>query len=205
MGIKEDLAGAESQVKCSAAQMAAYGRIWRAYVGLASDSGAGGDRQLIIESLNKTLDDVGLKVNRGFQAYDPTVRSGRPKKYVDLVATMTADKDGGVGQAVAILAWMDGTAGIGTLSAPAKDFAVITHFAEVGRGFAQSLGELRNLLGAIASATSAAVAKTAWESLATTWAPATTYAQDVKTDFVPDPRDDYDIAMAVDSADESDD
>ncbi|UGQ12326.1 hypothetical protein LO772_01560 [Yinghuangia sp. ASG 101] len=198
MGIKEDLAAAESQPNCSAAQMEAYGRIWRVYVGLAADSGGGGDRQLVIDSLNKALEAVGLKANRGFQAYDPTVRSGTPKKYTTLIATITADNDGGAGQAAAILAWTAGTTGIGSLSAAAKDFAVITHFAEVGRGYMNALNELKGLLRSIADAKPASAARAAWESLASTWTPATTYAQDVKTDFVPDPTDDYDIEESDD-------
>lgn len=78
-------------------------------------------------------------------------------------------------------------------------------FAEVGRGFVHALGELRVLLHAVATGAPAAVAKSRWASLATTWAPATTYAEDVKKDFVPNPADDYDIPVVVDSDEESHD
>jgi len=202
MGIKEDLAAAEQQPKCSAAQLRAYGRIWRTYVGLAKDSGNSGNRQLVIDSLNKNLDDIGIKATRGFQAYDPVVRSGKAKKYTALVTTISSDNDGGAGQAAAILNWMAGTAAIGTLSDAARDFAVITHFAEVARGFLDAPTDIAGMLGSIATAKPASAAQQQWQALATQWAPATTYAQDVKTDWVPTPGDDYDIPLVIDSDDD---
>lgn len=200
MGIHEEIQAADAMPNCSAQQMVKYGHIWRAFVGLAKDSGNAGDRKLIIDALNVQLDGAGLKVNRGFQAYDPTVRgSGRPKKYIALAETMGGNADGGAGEATAILRWMTGAAGIGTLSDAAKDFAVITHFAEVGRGYTGAPRELADLLRSIAGAKPAA-AKQQWAALATTWTPATTYAQDVKSDFVPKKGESQDTDMSTDSS-----
>jgi hypothetical protein len=192
MGINEDLGGAESLPAGSAAQMTAYGAIWHVYVWLAPDSGGpSGHRNLIVNSLNGRLAAANMRVNRGFQAYDPTVWHGRPRKYVDLAAALGGANDGGAGQAGALLRWMDGQCHLHQLGDPTQDLAIITHFAEQARGYGSALPNLRHRLEGIRDASPAA-AKRGWADLATGWAPALTYQQDSRTDYVPTGNDDDD-------------
>ncbi|WP_406278721.1 hypothetical protein [Embleya sp. NBC_00896] len=190
MPIEQDLAATEKLVAGSAAQMTAYGRIWNVYVWMASDSGkTSGHRQLIIDSMNTHLASAKLRISGGWQAYDPTVRRGRPRRYVDLATTLSAGADGGAGQAKLILEWAGGTRTIADLGAEAQEFVVISHFAEVGRSYSSALPDLYARLKLIAAAKSAATARQEWSGLATGWAPTLTYKQDSATDFIPDPND----------------
>lgn len=186
MGIQELIQEAEKKPARGPEQMVAYGRIWLGYVKMTDGSGvASGDRKLVLDAVNAQLKAVSLSVTPGFQPYEPIVRaSGRARKYVALAADLAAGADGGVGEAKAILKWMTAEADITTLSQAAKEFVVITHFTEVGRGFTDAPSDIYRLLQEIAASTPA-TAKTKWTTLAATWVPATTYAQDVKADYDP--------------------
>ncbi|MEU7427531.1 hypothetical protein [Streptomyces sp. NPDC040750] len=175
----------------SANQLAYLGRLWHAYVWLEPDTAAAtGARTRIADAINGQLATAKIKITRGFQAYDPVVRRGRPKRYVALAATLAAGTDGGAGQATAIIEWIKGTRELSALSEPAQEFAVITHFAELGRGYSSQLDALYKRLVGIAGAGSAVEAAASWADLATKWSPVLTYKEDSGTDYVPEKDDD---------------
>lgn len=178
MGFNEDLAAAKQMQAGSALQLQAFGRIWRVYIGLAPDSG-GPHRQQVIDAVNAVLDTLGLRVGRGWQAYDPVVRSGRPSTYATLCEKFATQADGGRQDAESLYRWALGEIDAAQLSPNARDLGVVVMFAEVGRGFSGSLPELFNHWGSIIKATSPGVAAQLWRMVPKSWIPATTYRDDV--------------------------
>jgi hypothetical protein len=186
MPFKEDLALVESAPKGSTTQIQGYGKLWFKYVWADISSGTTtGDRDVVSASISGMLGEHGMRVSRGWQQYDPTVRAGRPKKYVTLCASLAGESDGGVASAKALVKWMEGTTDLSTLTGPAQEIAVITHFAEVGRGYISTLPEMYQMVQAIAGAGSKAAAVSAWNDFPNHYAPALTYAQDSARDYVP--------------------
>jgi hypothetical protein len=180
MGFNEDLANANQMAAGSALQLQALGRMWRVYVGLRSDNG-GANRQQLIDAVNAVLDNLGLglRVGRGFQAYDPVVRAGKPSSYANLCRTLAGKPDGGKQDALHLYQWARGERDVTGLSTEARDLGVIVMFAEVGRGYSGSLMELFNHWGAIAQAATSQIAAQLWQLVPSSWAPATTYKDDL--------------------------
>src|SRR5262245_31238179 len=96
MGFPEELAQGKAMAAGSALQLQHFGRMWRVYVGFQENSG-GAQRQQLIDAVNEVLNGagLGLRVGRGFQAYDPVVRSGRAKSYTTLGGGFASQADGG--------------------------------------------------------------------------------------------------------------
>lgn len=186
MPLTTELAEALALKSGSANQLAYLGRLWHAYVWMEGDAATATDaRTKIAEGINGQLTTARIRITRGFQAYDPVVRRGRPQRYVALAATLSAGADGGVGEARAVIEWIKGTRDLAGLSDAAQEFAVISHFAELGRGYSSQLDSLYKRLVAIAGAGSAAGAAQQWAELATGWSPVMTYREDSSTDWDP--------------------
>jgi len=180
MGFNEDLAAVNQMAAGSALQLQAFGRMWRVYVGLQPDNG-GPYRQQLINAINAVLDNLGLglHVGRGFQAYDPVVRAGKPSSYASLCRNLAGKPDGGKQDALYLYQWASGNRNVTELSAEARDLGVIVMFAEVGRGYSGSLLELFNHWGAIAQAGTPQTAAQLWQLVPGSWVPATTYKDDL--------------------------
>ncbi|MCB5164282.1 hypothetical protein LG634_05440 [Streptomyces bambusae] len=197
MPLTTDLAEALKLPSGSANQLAHLGRLWHAYVWLEKDTTTATDaRTRICEAVNGQLATAKIKITRGFQAYDPVVRRGRPKRYVALAATMSGGTDGGAGHATAIIEWIKGSRVLSALPEAAQEFVVITHFAELGRGYGSELDALYKRLVEIAQTGSAVKSKALWGDLATKWSPVLTYKEDSSTDW--DPEKDGDTEMSKD-------
>ncbi|MFJ6783341.1 hypothetical protein [Streptomyces yangpuensis] len=198
MPLTTDLAEALKLPSASANQLAFLGRLWHAYVWLEPDTTTATDaRSRICDAINGQLATAKIKITRGFQAYDPVVRRGRPKRYIALAETLSSPTDGGQGQATAIIEWIKGTRTLSTLDEAAQELVVITHFAELGRGYSSELDALYKRLAEIAGTGSAAKSRTLWENLATKWSPVLTYKEDTTTDWTPE-KVDSDSEMSTD-------
>ncbi|MER6444050.1 hypothetical protein [Streptomyces venezuelae] len=198
MPLTTDLAEALKLPSASANQLAFLGRLWHAYVWLEPDTTTATDaRSKICDAINGQLATAKIKITRGFQAYDPVVRRGRPKRYIALAETLSSPTDGGQGQATAIIEWIKGARTLSTLDEAAQELAVITHFAELGRGYSSELDALYKRLAEIAGTGSAAKSRTLWENLATKWSPVLTYKEDTTTDWTPE-KVDSDSEMSTD-------
>ncbi|MEV7510156.1 hypothetical protein ACIPRL_11175 [Streptomyces sp. NPDC090085] len=200
MPLTTDLAEALKLPSASANQLAFLGRLWHAYVWLETDSTTASDaRSRICEAVNGQLATAKIKITRGFQAYDPVVRRGRPKRYVALAQTLSSPTDGGQGQAAAVIEWIKGDRTLSTLDEAAQEFVVITHFAELGRGYSSELQALYKRLAEIAGTGSAVKSRALWGNLATKWSPVLTYKEDTATDWTPEKeKEDSDTAMSTD-------
>jgi hypothetical protein len=112
-------------------------------------------RDELIQQVNGQLNALGFKLGRGWMNYDPVIRrlNGRASSYADMAAWAARQRDGGRSAAQALLDWAtDDSTGLLSLPAELQDLAIITHLAEVGRGYHSSLeDQLYPLLSAIVS------------------------------------------------------
>ncbi|MFI8450083.1 hypothetical protein [Streptomyces erythrochromogenes] len=200
MPLTTDLAEALKLPSGSANQLAFLGRLWHAYVWLEADTTtATSARSRICDAINGQLTNAKIKITRGFQAYDPVVRRGRPKRYIALAETLSSPTDGGHGQAAAVIEWIKGNRTLSTLDEAAQEFVVITHFAELGRGYSSELDALYKRLAEIAGTGSAVKSRALWGDLATKWSPVLTYKEDTGTDWTPEKEKvDSDSEMSTD-------
>jgi hypothetical protein len=189
----------------SASQLNMYGQIWFVFVKMQPGFGVvNGDRKRIIDTMNAELAPVQILVKRGFQDDDPVARcTGRqPTKYAALFAEVGSQQDGGKGSARLIVQWLDGTRLLSSFDRWAElEICAATQFCEVGRGY--KVDEFRSMVEAIAGASGPQGARNQWKQIATEWAPATLYKNDVKDDYQPTPGDDVDESMSDSSSDSS--
>ncbi|WP_239395202.1 hypothetical protein, partial [Frankia sp. CiP3] len=166
---------AGQMVPGSAEQMAYFGVLWRQYVFLQRGDG-GVRRGVLVEAIDGALRAAGttLQVGLSFWPAQPVVRRGRRlQTYRFLVGRFGADARRSRGEAERLVRWRRGELPLRELSGYAQDFAVITHFAEVARGYARDdMDELQERLEEISGAESAQVAAGLWGDVAYDWVPA---------------------------------
>lgn len=112
-----------------------WGRLWCGHMWIGDNAQK---RDELIQAINGQLNSIGFSIGRGWQNYDPVVRkaTGRPTSYAQLVAWANRQPDGGRAAAQLFLNWAtDDTTELFHLPLELQDMAIITHFAEVGRGY----------------------------------------------------------------------
>lgn len=115
-----------------------WGRHWHSHVWIRGDAT---ERDRLITHVNNDLNAIGFRLGRGWQNYDPVIRrAGRPSSYLQLATWASALPDHGVAMAQLFLDWATGTAvTLAHLPIQLQDLAIITHLAEVGRGYSSSI------------------------------------------------------------------
>lgn len=163
--------------KAEAAVFIQWGRLWSAHVWINDDAQK---RDELISVINRQLNSLGFQIGRGWQNYDPVVRkaTGRPTSYAQLVAWAARQPDGGRAAAQMFFNWAtDDTTGLLHMPTELQDMAIITHFAEVGRGYVSSLElQLYPLMADIAAG------RKTWGNI-NDFSPSLKYAEDGKMDW----------------------
>lgn len=163
--------------QAEAAVFIQWGRMWFAHVRISDNAQK---RDEMISVINRQLNALGFKIGRGWQDYDPVVRkaTGRPTSYAQLVGWASRQGDGGKAAAQMFLNWAtDAETGLLHMPTELQDMAIITHFAEVGRGYASALtDQLYPLMAAIAGG------KKTWGNM-NDFSPSLKYAEDGKMDW----------------------
>jgi hypothetical protein len=140
--------------KAEANVLIEWGRIWNAQMWVGADEDK---RDALIQHVNAQLNAVGFKLGRGWQNYDPVIRraGSRPSSYAQIAAWASLQPNGGRQVAQLFLDWAtDDKTGLQNLPVELQDLAIITHLAEVARGYRAALkDELYPLLEAIAAGT----------------------------------------------------
>jgi hypothetical protein len=171
--------------KAEAENLIAFGRYWNANVWMRNDGEEA--RKQIINRLNGShLGELGIRVGRGWRDYDPVVRKKNTlHTYAALVEWAVRQKDGGVIAANAFQEWYatDNTP-LGTLPDHLQALAVITHFAEVGRGYIHAVEvDLYEWIATIAQAPDAATAQSRWRSYKDSFTPSLKYDENLRRDW----------------------
>jgi len=160
------------------------GKFWLANVWIRGDYQ---ERDNMLQRLNATFERVQLliRISRGWQHYDPVVRvNGKPHTYAALVLEMTSSDDGGIGGAQTFREWYSGNnVTLQDLALDLLALAVITHFAEVGRGYESSLVLLYGWIDDICNAGSKQAAIGLWNTYGDRFPPALKYDQDMKKEW----------------------
>ncbi|MGQ0597015.1 hypothetical protein [Aquabacterium sp.] len=124
--------------KQEAEALITWGRFWNGYVWIQDDTAK---RDELIGHVNKNLNAIGFKLGKGWQNYDPVIRrKGKPSSYLQIATWANSKDDKGKAMAQLFLDWATGDkAMLKDLPVQLQDLAIITHLAEVGRGYASSL------------------------------------------------------------------
>jgi hypothetical protein len=138
--------------KAEAAVLVQWGKLWFGHMWIISDEAK---RDELVQHVNAGLNSVGFKIGRGWQNYDPVIRriGGKPSSYAQIAAWAARQPNAGREVAQLFLNWAtDDATGLQNLPTELQDLAIITHLAEVGRGYYSSLSDqLYPLLQAISS------------------------------------------------------
>lgn len=145
------------------------GRLWHAEVWVKGDYN---NRDQIITNFNGLLAGMGFRIGRGWQHYDPVVRPAR--KYTVIAHDLDTAS---VVNALLFIAFLNGTTLLATLPQALQELALITCFAEVGRGYSSSLPTLQQWVADIAAGTST------WSQVKVNFDPSLTYAEDSRMDW----------------------
>lgn len=164
------------------------GKHWFASVWAENDPVKRGTvREQVKNRVNEGLGEHGISMNRGWQDYDPVIRmAGKPDTYNQLAGVAGAQPDGGKQMAAEFMAWAKGDLPFEDLSRELKAMAVITHIAEVGRGYSAALeSQLYPLMEEISESASVEEAKEGWSQLTDRFDPALKYKDDIRQEFTP--------------------
>ena len=165
-------------------------------------------RAELISTMNARLEtwEIKAKVGHGIfrnNPYDPVVRTGRALPYSALVGAAKAQPDGGVQFAREFVSWHAGEKRLRDLPEAMLALALITHWAEVGRGYHSSLSSLYGWIAEIAQAPDRRTARGLWADVNNRFPPALTYRDDAAVDFVPPPDERMDLDEPFDSGEET--
>lgn len=157
-----------------------WGRWWFGHMWIRGDTQM---RDQLIDHVNGELNAIGFSIGRGWRDYDPVVRrvGARPSTYANIAAWASRQADGGRAVAQQMLDWARGDdVYLSDLPTELQDLAIITHFAEVGRGYASALElELYPLLEGIVAGSRT------WGDYRE-FSPSLKYAEDVAMDWQPE-------------------
>lgn len=155
-----------------------WGKKWFKQVWVGDDANT---RDGLIATVNAQLNGIGLKLGRGWRDYDPVIKplAGKPARYLHIATWAAVQPNSGKAVAQQFLNWAtDDTTLLRDLDDPLIELAVITHLAEVGRGYESSLSEhLYPFLQKIVAGTAT------WSEIRTAFPPALTYREDCQTEF----------------------
>lgn len=120
--------------------LVAWGKHWFGHVWIMNNTT---ERDNLINLVNNNLNAIGFKLGRGWQNYDPVIRRvGRPSSYAQLATWAHSQPDQGRAQAQLFLNWARGNnLTLHDLPVQLQDLAIITHLAEVARGYQSALEE----------------------------------------------------------------
>lgn len=161
-----------------------WGKAWFGYVWVGNDADT---RDLIITRFNeqRMVTDAGYYIKRGWQSYDPVVAGGKTYRYSEIAEWAAGQDDGGKAAATLFLGWMNGaTTVLSDLPSPLAALALITHFAEVGRGYSSALSDLEKWIKALSKESSKTTCAKGWRDYRSYYPPALTYKEDVSTEFI---------------------
>jgi hypothetical protein len=146
-----------------------------------------GPRDALITQLNVALANFNFSVRRGWQPYDPVVVApgNAHYTYAQICNWAAGQGDGGRAAAQSFLDWYStGTVQFDQLPVRLQALAVITHFAEVGRGYSSALaGDLYPWMEAIAGSDTAGAARHLWGQYNARFSPSLAYAVDLATEY----------------------
>lgn len=178
------------RTRAEAGALRQLGMLWHQAVWIGqNDASRATSRTHLLAHMNSQLSGVAT-FSRGWMPYDPVVRTGRAAPYSAIVEAAAGQPDGGVAWATQFRNWMTGDA-VGLLHLPAdlRALALITHWAEVGRGYGGDLGRLVDWMDQIIAAPNAAAAAALWRAVTTHFPAALTYREDTRRDYDPDDDD----------------
>lgn len=121
-----------------ASSLITWGRHWFSHVWIGQNHV---ERDRLITHVNNDLNAIGFRLGRGWQPYDPVIRrAGRPSSYLQIATWAYARPNHGAAEAQIFLNWTtDVNTTLYDLPIQLKDFAIITHLAEVARGYSRAL------------------------------------------------------------------
>jgi hypothetical protein len=169
--------------KQEAAVLIECGRYWLSNVWIKGDAQ---ERDNLVNKMNNDLSGLNIRVGRGWRATDPIVKvDNKAHTYEALATWATSQADGGVAAARLFQQWCTSdTVGLVHLPSHLRALAVITHFAEVGRGYSNAVAvDLHDWIGSIASAPDAGTARARWRSYKDAFAPSLKYDEDAKQEY----------------------
>ncbi|QBE64926.1 hypothetical protein [Pseudoduganella lutea] len=153
-----------------------------------------GNRLFLTDEKKKEIDKAlmeicGYTVYTVFHKNDPFVKvhGGKGVPYTTIMATAGAKTDKGASEANDYLLWITNQKKFVDLSLNMQNLAVITHVAEVGRGY--TIDALKNLVYFL---NKVGQGKDKWSNLKNTYHAALTYKED-QADYVPSSDDDTDM------------
>lgn len=164
--------------KGEAEVLIAWGRSWHSHVWIGDDKTK---RDELIAHVNTNLNAIGFKLGRGWQDYDPVIRhAGKAVPYATIATWAKSKSDGGKDAAQLFWNWAKGEkVTLADLPDKLQELAIITHLAEVGRGYSSCLeSELYPLLEKIVDGS-----KT-WDDYKD-YSPSLTYKEDSAKDWEP--------------------
>lgn len=130
--------------------------------------------------------NVPIRLGRGWQPYDPVIRvNNHCHRYASVAAWAAGQADGGVTLAQTFRAWYSSNLyTLDNLPEHLQALAVITHLAEVGRGYVSALDiHLYPWINDICNAANAQDAQALWQDYGNRFPPSLTYAQDLATEY----------------------
>ena len=165
--------------QAEAAVLIDWGRRWCAHMWIGNQQDK---RDELIAHVNSELGSLGFKLGRGWQNYDPVIRrtGSRPTSYAQIAGWAERHQDQGRALAQQFHDWATGDeVGLLVLPVQLQDLAIITHLAEVGRGYVSALkGDLYPLMQDIANG------HRDWSDYRD-YSPSLKYAEDVAMDWQP--------------------
>ncbi|MBT2340961.1 MULTISPECIES: hypothetical protein [Pseudomonas] len=173
--------------KAEADVLITYGRFWLAKAGIANNAV---ERDAIILHVNGQFNasNLPIRLGRGWQPHDPVIRTNnRCHRYNDVATWAAGHHDGGVAAAQLFRDWYtDDDTTLANLPDELKALAVITHLAEVGRGYVSALAShLSPWIDDICNAANPVAARALWQDFINRFPPSLTYARDVGLDYIP--------------------
>ncbi len=125
--------------KREAGMLTDWGRYWWVHVWSGTDAEKRkAARDELIKHVNGQLNDIGFKLGRGWQDYDPVIRAKgrRPQSYMAIADWAWRLPDHGRDAANQFYNWATGdTILLTDLPHQLMDLAIITHLAESARGY----------------------------------------------------------------------
>lgn len=163
--------------KTEAEVLIKWGRFWCGKMWIGGDTGA---RDKLISHVNDELNDIGYKLSRGWQPYDPVIRriGAKPESYASIVQWARSHDDSGRAVAQQFLDWAEGDdTMLDDLPVALQGLAIITHLAEVGRGYSSSLAGLYAWLADIVAGNAS------WLDYRERYPPSLKYVEDIATEW----------------------
>jgi hypothetical protein len=148
------------------------------------------------ELATKVLHPRGITATHLGNVYEPMVRMGNCfSTYTGIIKWATGTADCGKQAARQMLDWMDGKTTLQNVPRSLRMLAVITHYAEVGRGYSSSIAGLKERMQQIRDCTTKKGREELWKTLSDAYPPVLKWTEDAEEDYVDDGDDDDDMSI----------